>query len=78
MDIEGAELEALKGAENTIKKYKPKLALSIYHRREDMLSIPKYLQSLNCGYRFYLRNFWWFSVDIVLYAIPTHKHKDIR
>ncbi|MBW9222915.1 FkbM family methyltransferase [Methanothermococcus sp. SCGC AD-155-K20] len=52
MDIEGYELRALKGARKTIKKYKPVLIISAYHKREDLLEIPYYLKDLIPEYRF--------------------------
>ena len=57
MDIEGAELNALKGALTTIQKFKPKLAISVYHSLEDYSSILLWLRDLNLGYKFYLRHF---------------------
>ncbi len=54
MDIEGAELHALKGAARTILKFKPKLALSIYHLPEDIYEIPFFIKSLVPQYRLYL------------------------
>jgi len=68
MDIEGAELEALKGAEYTIKKDKPKLAISIYHKKEDLLTIPQYILSLNDNYNLYLRHYGDTLYETVLYA----------
>ena len=70
MDIEGAELPSLKGAENTIRHYKPKLAISVYHKYDDLFTIPKYIKSLNNEYKFYLRAHYkpYFN-DLVLYAI---------
>ena len=70
MDIEGAELPSLMGAENTIRNYKPKLAISVYHKYDDLLTIPKYIKSLNSEYKFYLRVYYkpYFN-DLVLYAV---------
>lgn len=68
MDIEGAELPALKGAEKTIRLYKPKLAITVYHSINDFWEIPMYLNSLNLGYRFYLRHFTIHAEETVLFA----------
>jgi len=70
MDIEGSELEALKGARNTIIANTPCLAVSLYHRPEDFYTIPQYVYSLNNSYKFYLRHYGGFSYELVLYAIP--------
>ena len=71
MDIEGAELPALRGAEKTIREFTPTLAISFYHRRDDLLTIPQYIKSLHEGYRFYLRSHHKkYAYDLVLYALP--------
>ena len=69
MDIEGAEMDALKGAEGTIKKWKPRLAISAYHKPWDIVELPLYLQSLIPGYRFYLRHHTCGPWETVLYAV---------
>lgn len=78
MDIEGAELEALKGAENIIRTNKPKLAICLYHNPSDLFTIPLYLRGLNLGYKFYIHyhpawpvsdNPAWSIADTVLYAV---------
>ncbi len=69
MDIEGAELKALQGAELTLRTHKPKLAISIYHQDSDFIDIPAYLDSLNLGYKFYLDHFTIYRSETVLFAI---------
>ena len=56
MDIEGAELNALKGAEHTIKIFKPKLAISIYHKPEHFYEIPMYIKSIVPEYKMWILN----------------------
>jgi len=68
MDIEGAELTCLKGAVQTIQKNKPKLAISVYHHLEDFLDIPEFIDSLNLGYRYYLRHFTIHKEETILFA----------
>jgi FkbM family methyltransferase len=69
MDVEGAELSALQGASKTIKRYKPKLAICIYHKPEDLITIPQFIKSIVPEYTLYLRAHTHFTVDVVLYAI---------
>ncbi|MCZ9962842.1 FkbM family methyltransferase [Brachyspira hyodysenteriae] len=67
-DIEGEELNMLKGAKNTIKKYKPKIAISVYHRPDDLLTIPKYIKSIVPEYKFSLRHHSITFNETVLYC----------
>ncbi|ADN35540.1 methyltransferase FkbM family [Methanolacinia petrolearia DSM 11571] len=55
MDIEGFEMNALKGGINTIKEQKPILLVCIYHNPKDFFEIKPYLESLKIGYKFMIR-----------------------
>lgn len=68
MDIEGAEYSAINGAAELIRKYKPKLAISVYHNDGDLIQIPSLLRKLVPEYKFYLRHHTTTYVDTVLYA----------
>jgi FkbM family methyltransferase len=70
MDIEGAELDALAGAKNTIQKYAPILAISVYHQPDHLWRIPLLISSLSSGYRYFLRPHNEEGWDLVCYAIP--------
>lgn len=69
MDIEGAELKALLGAEKIIKKYRPRLAISVYHKPQDIYEILFLLEKWNLDYKYCLRAYGDTGTDCVLYAI---------
>ena len=71
MDIEGAEHSALKGARATICAFKPKLAISLYHRDSDFAEIPNYLNKLGLGYEFFLDHFTVHREETILFAVPA-------
>ena len=68
MDIEGAEYEALKGAERIIREQKPKLAICVYHKPQDIWELPELILDYNKEYRFYLRHYSYRHAETVLYA----------
>lgn len=70
MDIEGAEINALQGAEKIIKEYKPKLAICVYHKKDDIWEIPKLILSYVPEYKMYLRHYSLSKDETVLYCIP--------
>ncbi|WP_438308266.1 FkbM family methyltransferase [Pseudomonas guariconensis] len=71
MDIEGEEPAALEGAKETLSRYRPNLAISIYHQAEHLWSIFEQLHGYGLNYRFYLRCHAHSTFDTVLYAISN-------
>ncbi len=71
LDVEGAEIPVLEGASNTINQQKPKLLLSIYHRRNglDLINIPKLLAPFYNDYQFYVAHHRPWYNETILYAI---------
>jgi len=68
MDIEGAEIPALFGAQKTICKYKPTMAVSIYHHKTDLWEIPLLIAGFNPEYKLYIRHHYNYACDTVCYA----------
>lgn len=75
MDIEGGELDALRGAQNHIRTNRPKLAVSLYHSLPELLDIPALIHEINPNYKFYFRhcggmvNYAPFPTEYILIAI---------
>ena len=69
-DVEGAEWEALAGAEALIRSARPTLAVSVYHRPDDLWLLPLRLRDLDPGYRLHLRTQGEDGMDVICYAVP--------
>lgn len=67
-DIEGMELDMLYGAKKTIEKFRPRLALSIYHRPEDIFQIAEYIHNIVPEYRMAVRQHAPMLMDTTLYC----------
>lgn len=66
MDVEGAELSVLKGGINTIKKYRPIMAICVYHHYKDIYELPRFLVDNGLKYRFIIKS----GIHTHLLAIP--------
>lgn len=71
MDIEGAELAALDGASDTIRSFKPRLAISGYHEFEHLWEIPRKIKALNPGYTLYFGHHSPMQWESVFYAVDA-------
>jgi len=70
LDIEGEELAALRGAQCIIRAQKPKLAISAYHKPEDIWELPFLIREYNPDYKLYLRHYHLLDMaETVLYAL---------
>jgi FkbM family methyltransferase len=68
MDIEGAERYALAGAQQALRRFRPRLAISIYHTPADLRYIARWIDALGLGYRFHLDHYTIHAEETVLYA----------
>ncbi|MCL1951375.1 MAG: FkbM family methyltransferase, partial [Oscillospiraceae bacterium] len=69
IDVEGADLEVLRGARETIQKHRPRIAAAIYHSDGHMLAIPEYLHEICPDYRFYVRHYSCTEGETILYCL---------
>lgn len=69
MNIEGAELEALNGARDTIQKWKPRLCVSGYHKASHLWEVPLLIRELHPGYKLYLRQHDGGVIESTFYAL---------
>ena len=69
-DVEGCEAKALLGAAGILKKHRPRLEISLYHRTEDLLELPVLIKSINSKYKMYLRRHEYIPAwDVNLYCV---------
>ncbi len=68
MDIEGSEMAALEGASRVIREFKPRLAISAYHKPEDLWEIPFKLKAKNSSYKLFFGHHSPIEWESVYYA----------
>ncbi len=78
-DIEGAELPMLQSMKDIIQSDRPVMAICVYHLKEDLLTVPQFLQSICQDYVYYLRKYtaWYGSLkkneEVIFYAVPIER-----
>lgn len=70
LNIEGAGLDTLEGARNSIARWKPILAISAYHAPDHLWRVPDLIHSIEPAYKLHLRQQDNDFVETVIYAIP--------
>jgi FkbM family methyltransferase len=70
MDIEGAEIEALEGAKETIKKFKPQMAIAVYHELSHYYKIPLYIKNIYPGYKIFFEHYSPKFDESIMYFLP--------
>jgi FkbM family methyltransferase len=71
VDVEGADLGVLKGAAETIRSCRPRLALAAYHKPDDLVTLPGFVESLGVSYRWYMQCSTMTEIDTVLFGVPV-------
>ncbi|MBP3697306.1 MAG: FkbM family methyltransferase [Clostridia bacterium] len=70
MDVEGAEIDAINGARQTLSEKKPKLNIALYHKFTDIFEIPLLIHSINPDYKFHIRRHPYIPCwDLNLYCV---------
>lgn len=70
MDIEGEESAAIEGAQNTIARHHPRLAVSVYHKPGDFWKIPKQILAIREDYDIYMRHYTECIYETVMFFLP--------
>lgn len=69
MDIEGAEYKALQGAQKIIVDHKPKLAICVYHKPQDIWELPGAILDMRSDYKLYFRHYSSRNIETIMYAL---------
>ena len=68
MDIEGAEYEALQGARKLIMENRPRMAISVYHKFEDFVTLADLVLNMHPDYRIAYRHYGFDDLETVMYV----------
>lgn len=68
LDIEGSELAALEGARETIRRFRPKLQICLYHQFQDLWELPLFIKELVPEYQLFVGHHAPHHLDTVLYC----------
>ncbi len=71
LDVEGSEMDVLLGAVQSIKKFKPKLAISLYHKPNDIFELINYVNINHQYYDLYIGHYTIHHEETVLYCCPN-------
>jgi FkbM family methyltransferase len=68
LDVEGAELECLRGARDSIRRFQPKLAVSLYHKPNDLYEIIQHVKREFPFYACHIDHYTIHAEETVLYC----------
>lgn len=75
LHLEGMELDALRGAVNTIKEYRPIITATTYHNAEGLWQLPRWLKDNLEHYWLHMRLHAWCGTGATVYAIPHERRE---
>ena len=68
MDIEGAEYETLLGARKLIMENRPRMAISVYHKFEDFVTLADLVLKMHPDYRIAFRHYGFDDLETIMYV----------
>jgi FkbM family methyltransferase len=75
LHLEGGELDALRGARETLRTHRPIVAATVYHNADGLWRTAGWLMHELDDYRFLFRNHCWCAAGAVVYAIPRERRQ---
>ncbi len=75
LDLEGSDGPAIVGALDVIRKYRPHVAVSIYHHVSDFWNIPRLLIEAVPNYDFHMGHYSFERWETIVYGIPRERSK---
>ena len=75
LHLEGGELDALRGARETLHAHRPIVAATVYHNADGLGRTADWLMRELDDYRFLFRNHCWCGAGAVVYAIPQERRQ---